>query len=228
MPAENDVEYVDWKRADCMVISWLLNSISKDIVDAFLYMSLARELWKLEERFGECNGPQLYQIQREISSISQGGSTVVVYYTKLKRLWDELNCLMRISVCTCGASRSVNELASFNRLMKFLKGLDENYDHIRNQILLMEPLPSVNKPYSMVLRVEKQREVHMLFDQEGNISMMVRGQEISKPSGRQQLSKFVSKKGKASRCRTKEIKSVNCKITGHTKESCFKLIGYPD
>ncbi|KAL0428400.1 UNVERIFIED_CONTAM: hypothetical protein Slati_3014800 [Sesamum latifolium] len=107
MPAENDAEYVDWKRSDCMVISWLLNSISKDIVDAFL-------------------------------------------------------------------------------LMQFLMDLDENYDHIRNQILLMEPLPSVNKPYSMVLRVEKQREVHMLFDQEENNSMMVRGQGISKPSGRQQ------------------------------------------
>lgn len=31
------------------------------------------------------------------------------------------------------------------------------------KILLMDPLPSVNKAYSMVLRVEKQRSVQQFF-----------------------------------------------------------------
>ncbi|KAL0370630.1 UNVERIFIED_CONTAM: Retrovirus-related Pol polyprotein from transposon RE1 [Sesamum angustifolium] len=44
--------------------------------------------------------------------------------------------------------------------MQFLMGLHESFDHVRNHILLMEPLPSVNKAYSMVLRVEKQSEDH--------------------------------------------------------------------
>ncbi|KAJ0018210.1 hypothetical protein Pint_11898 [Pistacia integerrima] len=49
-----------------------------------------------------------------------------------------------------------------NRLMQFLIRLNESFDHIRNQILGMDPLPTVNKAYSMVLRVEKQREVHIV------------------------------------------------------------------
>ncbi|KAK4383544.1 Retrovirus-related Pol polyprotein from transposon RE1 [Sesamum angolense] len=51
----------------------------------------------------------------------------------LKKLWDELGCL-------------------------FLMGLDESFEGIRNQVLIMEPLPSVPKAYAIVLQVERQRE----------------------------------------------------------------------
>lgn len=40
-------------------------------------------------------------------------------------------------------------------------GLNESYDAIRSQILVMDTLPSLNKAYSMVLRVEKQRSVQV-------------------------------------------------------------------
>ncbi|KAL0456806.1 UNVERIFIED_CONTAM: hypothetical protein Slati_1019800 [Sesamum latifolium] len=56
-------ELEQWQRTDCMVISWLLNSISKEIVEAFTYVPSARDLWvDLEDRFGESNKPFLYQI----------------------------------------------------------------------------------------------------------------------------------------------------------------------
>ena len=101
-PEMNSKEYESWLRADSMVISWILNSISKDIVDAFLYTNTAKELWdELGERFGECNGPLIYQIQREIASISQGTMSVAQYYTKIKKAWDELNCLMHVPNCSC-------------------------------------------------------------------------------------------------------------------------------
>ena len=50
-PDMNSKEYERWLRAS-MVISWILNSISKDIVDAFLYANTAKELWdELGKRF---------------------------------------------------------------------------------------------------------------------------------------------------------------------------------
>ncbi|XP_019053968.1 PREDICTED: uncharacterized protein LOC104601120 isoform X1 [Nelumbo nucifera] len=162
MPEEDSADYDQWIRVDCMIRSWILNSISKEIVEAFLYASTARELWlELEERFGESNGPQIYRIQREISAISQGSQLVVKYFTKLKKLWDELVCMQPIPQCTCknctcGVAKNVSDLACSNRLMQFLMGLSDDFDHVRNQILMMEPLPSVNKAYSMILRVEKQ------------------------------------------------------------------------
>ncbi|KAL0429123.1 UNVERIFIED_CONTAM: hypothetical protein Sradi_0538300 [Sesamum radiatum] len=57
-PTENKAELEQWQRVDCMVVSWLLNSISKDIAEAFLYTTSAQDLWKeLATRFGESNGP---------------------------------------------------------------------------------------------------------------------------------------------------------------------------
>lgn len=138
--------------------------MQKDIVEAFLYVNTAKELWdELEERFGECNGPLLYQIQREISTVTQGNLTVAQYYTKLKKFWDELACLTPVPECTCGAPKSVTEALDSNKLIQFLIGLSDAYDSIRGQILLMEPLPSVNKAYSMVLRIEKQKEVNQSY-----------------------------------------------------------------
>ena len=105
---EDSLDFEQWNKVDCMVISWILNSISKEIIEDFLHTTSARELWKeLEERFGESNGLLLYQVQRELSFISQGSMYVVQYYTKLKKLWDELTCLMPIPQCTCGVTESV-------------------------------------------------------------------------------------------------------------------------
>ncbi|KAL0410620.1 UNVERIFIED_CONTAM: hypothetical protein Slati_3651700 [Sesamum latifolium] len=143
-PDENSDDFEKWMRVDCMVTLWLLNSISKDIVDAFLYIASAHELWaELEQRFGECSGPLLYQIQREIASISQAP----------------------VPHCNCEYTRTVIDYATSHQLMQFLMGLNDIYDHVRNQILVTEPLPNVNKAYSMILRVEKQRQYKDLTEQ---------------------------------------------------------------
>ena len=84
-PKRGSPTYDQWSRVNYMVTSWILNSISKDIVEAFFYTSFVRELWcKLEERYGECSRPLLHQIQREISSMNHGNMTIIEYYTKLK------------------------------------------------------------------------------------------------------------------------------------------------
>ncbi|KAL0374379.1 UNVERIFIED_CONTAM: Retrovirus-related Pol polyprotein from transposon RE2 [Sesamum radiatum] len=163
-PATGSEELEQWQRTDYMVISWLLNSVSKEIGEAFIYAPSARDLWvDLKDRFGESNGPFLYQIQREISSVSQGDQTISIYFTRLKKLWDELACLNPLPTCSCGSSKALADMTSSSQLIQFLMGLNDAYDHVRNQILLMEPLPSIGKAYSMTLRVEKQREVHSNF-----------------------------------------------------------------
>ena len=41
--------------------------------------------------------------------------------------------------------------------MHFLVGLSEEFDVSKDHILLMEPLPTVNKVFSLLLKVGKQR-----------------------------------------------------------------------
>ncbi|KAK4388327.1 hypothetical protein Sango_2439300 [Sesamum angolense] len=134
-PGKNDANYEKWIRTNSMVQTWILNSISKDIVDAFLYTKTSRELWKeLEERYGECNGPLLYPLQREIAFVSQGSLSVAVYFTKLKMVWDELACLTPLQIstyglCVCGFEKSSADLNALNQLMQFLMGLNDSCDN---------------------------------------------------------------------------------------------------
>lgn len=74
-----------------------------------------------------------------------------------------MTCLTPVPECSCVAAKVVVDALDSNRLIQFLMGLNDVYDSIRAQVLLMEPLPSTNKAYSMILRVEKQREVNLTY-----------------------------------------------------------------
>ncbi|KAH0665715.1 hypothetical protein KY285_026921 [Solanum tuberosum] len=42
-----------WNKCNAMVLSWLLNSLSKEIADSVIYSKTVKDLWKeLEDRFG--------------------------------------------------------------------------------------------------------------------------------------------------------------------------------
>ena len=245
-PDMNSKEYEAWLRADSMVISWILNSISKDIVDAFLYTNTVKELWdELGERFGECNGPLIYQIQREIASISQGTMSVSQYYTKLKKAWDELNHLMHVPncsrrPCTCGNVKAVASILSNNQLMQFLMGLNESFDGIRSQILLLDLLPSVNKVCSMVLRIEKQQEVSDLFTENLENTALFSRSSFTKPAGRSHGNSptdlvhpkgptknqvHSSSRGYGSQSDSKkQFRHCDyCNNDGHVRDTCFRL-----
>ena len=52
-----------------MVISWILNSLSKDIADSVEYVSDAVELWKeIKDRYDQTNGAKLFK-SKKISMI---------------------------------------------------------------------------------------------------------------------------------------------------------------
>ncbi|KAK4397130.1 Retrovirus-related Pol polyprotein from transposon RE1 [Sesamum angolense] len=122
---------------------------------------------------------------RQIASISQGNMDVVSYYTKLRMLWDELECIDPTPDCDCSSQRTLaNKLAS-NQLMQFLMGLNDSFDAIRNQILVMDPLPVVDKAYSLVLRVESQRQGQMhIKEANTNAALLAKNMDVTRDDQR--------------------------------------------
>lgn len=52
-PAEDSPLLDQWKRCNDMVISWMLNSLSREISESVLYSQTTREIWiELEEQYG--------------------------------------------------------------------------------------------------------------------------------------------------------------------------------
>lgn len=51
-------------------------------------------------------------------------------------------------------NKRLNDLQSREFVMKFLIGLNESFSQVRTQIFLMDPFPSVNKVYCLMIQEE--------------------------------------------------------------------------
>ncbi|KAH0680168.1 hypothetical protein KY285_021196 [Solanum tuberosum] len=122
-PNPDDASFQQWERCDDMVTSWILNSLSPDLRDSLQYVNNAHELWaELEERYDQTNGCKLYQLQNEINDLVQGTLDVNGYYTKMKKLWEEMSIVdeekqreVRPHNHTTLDSTSLNALANSTR-----------------------------------------------------------------------------------------------------------------
>ncbi|KAF7836291.1 uncharacterized protein G2W53_011150 [Senna tora] len=167
----------------------------------------SRELWKeLEERYGVKSGPKFYQLQQDLASLRQGGDSVTSYYNKIHRFWDEIHRLRPVPRCICGKCRcefnkKLDALEADTRLVQFLMGLNQRFENIRSQILALDPLPSSQDNNGVEGSV-------LLARTNAKIEGFKKGEERKN----EKLAKHCD----------------YCQQNGHTKEGCFKLIGYPE
>ncbi|KAH0650929.1 hypothetical protein KY284_030841 [Solanum tuberosum] len=241
-PGPTSPQLRQWERCDDMVTSWILNSLTKEIADSVEYINSLVELWKeLEDRYDQINGAKLYQIQKEINDIAQGNLDITTYYTRLKKLWEEL-CTLNAQgqctcTCTCGAKDNSHKAEQSRRLIHFLMGLNEVYTVVRGNILMMTPLPSMAQAFSILIQEEKQREFkqnNQLFMESTSLNASSSGGSSSRafktnysPSNCPPRPNYAS--GSTSgNYSTKRPMCEYCKKTGHTKDKCYKLHRYPN
>ncbi|KAL4353494.1 hypothetical protein GQ457_06G023630 [Hibiscus cannabinus] len=76
-PSTNTDLLHSWNRANNMVNSRILNSVSKDIVASLLYHSTASAIWNdLEDRFAQNNGPRIFQLKKKLGDLVQGSMSI--------------------------------------------------------------------------------------------------------------------------------------------------------
>ncbi|KAJ9132934.1 hypothetical protein P3X46_033751 [Hevea brasiliensis] len=197
MPSVDSPLFERWQRVDSMVVSWILNTISKEIVESFWFTAFAKDLWdELKQCFGESNGPLLFQIKKDICAFTQGNKSLMAYFTKLKKMWDKQSCLRPFPACTCGASKAVAAIESEDRLI-----------------------------------VEKQREVQnvVIESSETTAVMLARSQNFKKNNFRDISGPANNFKPSFKEYGKEDERFCNnCNTGGRMRDSCFKLIGYPD
>ncbi|XP_050258988.1 uncharacterized protein LOC126703981 [Quercus robur] len=160
-----------WSRSNEIVVSWIINCVSPKIATSRVYQRTAKEVWKkLQNMFFQGNGPRVYQLQKDLAIISQGGLTI-------------------------------SNLHHREAIMQLLMGLNDSFSYIRGQILLMDPIPSIDKVHSLLVQDERQSP----YSQTMNLG-----------SG----SKTFKKGKEGPTCS-------HCGLLGHTVEKCYKIHGYP-
>uniref|UniRef100_A0A2N9GYQ8 Reverse transcriptase Ty1/copia-type domain-containing protein n=1 Tax=Fagus sylvatica TaxID=28930 RepID=A0A2N9GYQ8_FAGSY len=220
--------YAHWTRCNTVVITWILNCVSKKIHASVLYKPTAYVIWKeLQDKFSQSNGPQIFQLEKEIGSLTQNQNSVSDYYTNLQGLWEELlnyspnpvcNCTPS---CSCGAMTKTMEKYEQRCVMQFLMGLNESFAAVRGQILLMDPMPPINKVFSLIRQEERQRSIGSLNGSLNtpfveSTALMCKSEGPKYGGNRQSI----GHKKERPTC-------THCGLLGHTVDKCYKLHGFP-
>ncbi|XP_055831009.1 uncharacterized protein LOC129900060 [Solanum dulcamara] len=145
---------------NAVVLSWIRNAVTPGLLSSIVYAGDAHKVWSdLKERFDKINGAHVFQLHKEIHSLTQGTMTVTEYYTQLRGLWNEFNSIMPYPWCSYAESKRFQEHFEYQRLLEFLMGLNESYSAARGQILMQSPIPNLNKAYSLIVDHESQRNL---------------------------------------------------------------------
>ena len=97
-------------------------------------------------------------------------------------------------------------------------GLNKSFAQVRGQILLSDPLPSIGNVFSLVIQEEAQREIvgnHIPSPKSNTMAFVVNSTTKNPTNG-----KSWNAKKEIPRC-------AHCNLLGHTKDKCYKLVGYP-
>ncbi|XP_021718356.1 uncharacterized protein LOC110686079 [Chenopodium quinoa] len=220
-PSPTDPEIVKWTQRDSIVISWIIDNIEPELQNQYLDYPTANELWKsIEIMYGSGrDGLQIFDLMTKANKIQQGSNAIEVYYSKLTLIWKEIDRRLP-NPMKCSEDKTVyNRMAQQNRLYQFLAGLDEALDKDRRDLINSDPLPTIEVAYATIRREISRKEIMKkektpTEDSEIGSGLAARGKP-EKPKFR----------------RDDERTHLRCTHYGgtrHTKEGCFKLIGYPE
>ncbi|XP_017972387.1 PREDICTED: uncharacterized protein LOC108661090 [Theobroma cacao] len=192
----------------------LLESISPPIASTVFYIRKASEVWEtLKERFSQPNDARICNLQFNLYNMSQGTRSVYAYFIELNCIWEKLRNYRPLPHCSCGKCNSACFQTYIDQYQKdsvfrFLNGLNESFSTLRSQILMMKPFPLLNEAYNLVIRDESQRNLYlhtMPIIESSAMATMTEGKVKSKVDA---VCSYCHKKG-------------------HTKDKCYRLIGFP-
>ncbi|KAI5393891.1 hypothetical protein KIW84_060842 [Lathyrus oleraceus] len=179
---------------------------------------------------------RISDIQEELYKFRQGTLDVSNYFTHLKVLWDELenyrpirSCSCAIP-CSCGATASIRRYREQDYVIRFLKGLNEKFTHSKSQIMTMNPLPEIDKAFSLV--IQQEREMNNIISSimpvvgkgEEGVALSAQASPDAQPNKNNQY------RGKYQGCggqRGQNRVCTHCGRTNHTIDTCFIKLGYP-
>ncbi|XP_074318099.1 uncharacterized protein LOC141654886 [Silene latifolia] len=230
-PADSSDDLEDWYMVNAMIVNWIFNVIEPSLGSSITYVDEAKTLWDdIEQRFSVGNGPKLHRVKTSISMCKQGEKEAVSdYFGRFKHLWDERDKYDREPSCDCGGckcriNKKLEKKRDESKRREFLMGLDSKYSTVRFNLLLQEPLTSLNKVYATVIQEEGVR------GDNGGGTTGGRGEGHSDPIGFSARSNNMGGTNRLSGDKESESswsRCDKCNRWGYARAKCFDIIGYP-
>jgi len=235
----NDPTFRRWRTKNSIVKGWLINSMDPFLFSNFIRFPTAKQVWDsiATTYFDGNDKSQVYDLKRRVTRMRQSGESIESYYNGLQGLWREID-FRRPNPMECASDiQKYNTLLQKDRVYVFLDGLDDRLDKIRSDVLQLQPFPTVEQAYAYVRREDTRQSVMLTTNGGPTASVMaIRGGETSPPlhmtkgqtwyaAPRGGKPNFLKAKGQTEgggHCCS------HCGNIKHTRETCFKLHGYPE
>lgn len=142
-PQVENPDYAVWIAKDQEVLSYLLTSLSKEILGRISSEVTAAKAWAaIESMFVSQSRARVIATRMALATVSKGSSTISEYFAKVKGLADDM--------ASAGRKIEDEELVSY-----ILTGLDLDYDPVVSAVAArVEPI-SVNELYTQLISHEQ-------------------------------------------------------------------------
>lgn len=221
-PTEEDPRYERWYTDNQKVKRWLLMSMSPEIMKRYIRLPTARDIWDaLSKAFYDGDDElQVFTLNQRAFSAKQNGRALSIYYGELTEIFGELDHRDKVVMENPKDIETYRKSIQRLRVHIFLAGLDESFEQIRGEILRKDPIPELESCYALVRRESVRRTTMAKESEEVEPAAMATRNRYNQKGTFQRHSKTEVDKS--------SLKCTHCNQSGHTKDFCFELVGYPD
>lgn len=230
---ENNL-YAAWRRCNLMVCSWIFRSVHSSIAQSIMHLDQASAVWNdLKKRFAQCDAQRISALQNDINNFKQGTMSVSDYYTRCVTMWEEMNALRPLPVCKCNPRcacdlmDTIRKEREIDQVICFLQGLSDDFNSLKSNVLVQDPLPEVDKVFVMAEKVERQISFTNLNINSLEVSQANMIQTTQTPTDEMIAAVNMNNNRRYMSAGGTKAKCVYCGMTGHTIDKCYKKHGYP-
>ncbi|GJU95598.1 putative RNA-directed DNA polymerase [Tanacetum coccineum] len=230
-PEQTNKKYETWEQEDLIVFSWLIQNIEPVLAGNLNEYSTAKELWDaLVTTYSSGKDKlQIFNLHVKANELKQSDKSLEDFLIALQGVWEEIDRNPNPMKCPEDI-KTYAKIRSDQKLFQFLNGLDRKFEPIKREILRVDPLPTAEAAYATVRKEAAHQNILGATNNEpqGIATGLIAGETegvgfVTKGYRRNDgKKKWVTKDDKS------HLKCEECGMSRHTKEQCFRIVGYPD
>ncbi|KAM0050833.1 hypothetical protein Hdeb2414_s0007g00228331 [Helianthus debilis subsp. tardiflorus] len=236
-PEKQDGSFEQWEQDDLVVFSWLVQNIEPVLASNLTEFPTAKSLWDaLVITYSSGRDKlQTFNLHVKANDIKQNDTSLEDLWITLQGIWGEIERIDPNPMKCPEDIQAYSKIRSEQKLFQFLSALDRKYDPIKREILRCEPLPSAEAAYATVRKEAAHQNIlgatlNDIQTQGIAAGLMATGADglglVSK--GHRRVEGNGRKNGPPIKEDKSHLKCTHCGMTKHTKEQCFRIVGYPD
>lgn len=126
-PTIDDPKFELWSSVNSLIVGWIRSSIEARVRSTVTFISDSHKLWEnFKKRFSVGNKVRIHHLKEQLASCKQDGQSVMDYFGRLAKMWEELDTYKPLPPCTCSAVTVYEKEREEEKVHQFLMGLDES------------------------------------------------------------------------------------------------------